>query len=125
MLLVAIIVAIISLLIGYMLAREKFIDEKTMALKGSRSATRGIIDEQISPLLPGFPGEASEARFIGKPIDFLVFNGMDQENINEVVFVEVKTGKYPRLNNNERTLKETIEAKRVRWEEYHISEEIK
>lgn len=111
-------VAILFFLVGYALAWDRYRKEKTVMLRQSKTSTKGIISEQMSPLFPGFPGEASEARFIGKPVDFLIFKGMNEENITEVVFVEVKTGKYPKLNKNEQTLKATIEAKRVRWEEY-------
>ena len=48
---------------------------------------------------------------------------MDEKNINEVVFVEVKSGKA-KTSPVEKSLKETIENKRVRWEEYRIPEEL-
>ena len=51
-----------------------------------------MFSEQVAPFFANFRKDlkASEARFIGKPIDFLVFKGMDEQNISEVVFVEVK-----------------------------------
>ena len=58
---------------------------------------------------------------MGKPIDFLIFQGMDQKQIEEVVFVEVKSGKSG-LNTAEKSLKETIMQKKVRWMEYRIPE---
>jgi predicted Holliday junction resolvase-like endonuclease len=48
---------------------------------------------------------------------------MDEKKIEEVVFVEVKSGKS-KLTEHEKNLKETIEKKRVRWEEYRIPEEL-
>jgi predicted Holliday junction resolvase-like endonuclease len=65
----------------------------------------GAFSEQVAPFLPDFPKDlkTSEARFIGKPIDFLIFKGMDDQHINEVVFVEIKSG-MSQLSNNERTL---------------------
>ena len=38
----------------------------------------------------------------------------------EVIFVEVKSGSA-RLNQNERSLKDAIDNKRVRWHEYRVS----
>ena len=40
-------------------------------------------------MLPDLPRDlkASEARFIGNPIDFLIFRGMDDQYIGDVVFV--------------------------------------
>jgi predicted Holliday junction resolvase-like endonuclease len=35
-----------------------------------------VFSEQVAPFLPDFPEDlkASEARFIGKPVDFLIFD---------------------------------------------------
>ena len=93
--------------------------------KLSRSILGGVFSEQVAPFLPDFPKglKASEARFIGKPIDFLIFKGMDDQPINEVVFVEIKTGNS-QLSTNERSLRDAIEAKRVRWHEYRVNPDI-
>ena len=48
---------------------------------------------------------------------------MDEKKIDEVVFVEVKSGNA-KLNQHEKNLKETIEKKRVRWVEYRIPKEL-
>ena len=48
---------------------------------------------------------------------------MDEQHINEVVFVEIKTGNS-QLSSNERRLRDAIEAKRVCWHEHHISPDI-
>ena len=93
--------------------------------KRSRSTLGGTFSEQIAPFLPDFPPDlkASEARFIGKPIDLIVFKGMDEGSISEVVFVEIKSG-GSQLSLNERTLKSAVDAKRVRWEKYHVPDEV-
>ena len=87
------------------------------ATKRSRAVLTGQFTEQLAPFLPDFPFNPSEARFIGKPIDFLVFKGMENKEITEVVFVEVKTGQS-RLNNVEKSLKTAIEEGKVSWAEY-------
>src|SRR3989344_3000697 len=97
--------------------------ERKDAIAKSRAVLGGLFSEQLAPYLPDFPYSPSEVRFIGKPIDFLVFKGADSKNIDEVVFVEVKSGKA-KINNHEKNLKETIEKKRVRWEEYRIPEDV-
>ena len=93
------------------------------AIMKSRAVLSGQFSEQLSPYLPDFRYAPTECKFMGKPIDFIVFNGMDNKNINEVVFVEVKSGKS-KLNSQEKSLKETIEKKKVRWEEYRIPEDL-
>ena len=97
--------------------------ERKDAIAKSRAVLGGLFSEQLAPYLPDFPYNPSEVRFIGKPIDFLVFKGADSKKIDEVVFVEVKSGKA-KINNHEKNLKETIEKKRVRWEEYRIPEDV-
>ena len=77
------------------------------------------VRRQLAPYLPNFPFSPTEAKFIGAPIDFLIFKGMDAQHIEEVIFVEVKSGSA-RLNHNERSLKDAITNKRVRWHEYHV-----
>ena len=62
---------------------------------------------------------SSLSHIIGAPIDFLVFKGMDEQRIEEVIFVEVKSG-AARLNHNEHSLKDAIINKRVRWHEYRV-----
>jgi predicted Holliday junction resolvase-like endonuclease len=85
----------------------------------SRAVISGQVSEQMAPYLPGFNHNPSEARFIGKPIDFVVFSGLDGKSVDEVVFVEVKTG-GSRVSPVERSLKDAIEGGRVRWEEYRF-----
>jgi len=99
--------------------------EIPQAIQRSRATIKGQFSEQIAPLLPGFPKDlkASEARFLGKPVDFIFFKGIDEENITDVVFLEVKTGKSS-LTVNERRLRDAITEKRVEWREYRVPEEV-
>ena len=98
-------------------------DYRRDAIMKSRSVLGGHFSENLAPFLPNFPFLPNECTFVGKPIDFLVFKGSDEKNISEVVFVEVKSGKA-KLTPHEKNLKDTIEKKRVRWEEYRIPEEL-
>src|SRR5512136_461189 len=41
----------------------------------SRSTLKGRISEQMAPLFPEFPYSPADTRFIGNPIDFVVFDG--------------------------------------------------
>ena len=123
--LTALIIALVFLLAGYLLGKRKVSQAKKEALQRQRPILGGLFSEQIAPLLPDFPKgiKFSEARFVGKPIDFLFFKGMDEKDITEVVFVEVKTGKSA-LTFVERKLRDAIRDKRVEWREYRISDEM-
>ena len=74
------------------------------AIMKSRAVLGGQFSEQLAPYLPDFDYLPTECRFIGKPIDFIVFKGMDEKEIDEVVFVEVKSGKA-KLSPHEKNLK--------------------
>ncbi|MDR0622981.1 MAG: hypothetical protein LBG10_00950 [Treponema sp.] len=89
-------------------------------LKASRAVLGGLISEQMAPLLPGFPFDPGDCRFIGKPIDFLVFHGMNQKNISEVIFLEIKSGASKALNDQEKKLRDAVQAGRVKWVEFDI-----
>jgi predicted Holliday junction resolvase-like endonuclease len=122
-------VLFLGIVIGFVIAivsrlgKER--DSKIRSLRMQRSVLGGRFSEQVAPYLPGFPIDLrpSEAKFLGDPVDFIIFNGLDDKNITEVVFVEIKTGRS-RYNNNEKTLKNAIDNKRVRYVTYNVPEEI-
>jgi len=88
-------------------------------LKQSRAVLGGLVSEQIAPLLPDFPFDPGDCRFIGKPVDFIVFKGMNEQNISEVIFLEVKSGSSKTLNQQEKRLREVIQSGGVRWAQYN------
>jgi predicted Holliday junction resolvase-like endonuclease len=103
---------------------KKVIEHRKDAILKSRAVLTGQFSEQLAPYLPNFKYNAGECKFIGKPVDFIVFKGLDdKENkkIKEIVFVEVKSGNS-KLTDFEKQVKEAIEQGRVSFEEYRIFE---
>ncbi|MDR2785700.1 MAG: hypothetical protein LBB83_07280 [Treponema sp.] len=96
--------------------------EKTVQarLKQSRAVLGGLVSEQLAPLLPGFPYDPGDCRFVGKPVDFIVFKGMNKNNITEVVFLELKSGTAKNLNDPEKRLRDAVLAGKVRWAEFDL-----
>ncbi|MBU0586551.1 hypothetical protein KJ780_03495 [Candidatus Micrarchaeota archaeon] len=92
-------------------------DERKQAIKKSAEVRAGQFAEQIAPYLPDFPFNPADARFIGKPVDFIVFKGACEKEIEEVIFVEVKSGKS-KVSPQEKRLRDVINEKRIRWYEY-------
>ncbi|MFA5851806.1 MAG: Holliday junction resolvase-like protein, partial [Spirochaetales bacterium] len=45
--------------------------ERDDAVKRSRAVVGGQVAEQLAPYLPDFPCDPGDARFVGKPIDFV------------------------------------------------------
>jgi len=97
---------------------EKQIRKETV--KSMRGTIKGKISEQVAPVLKEFPGSIADARFIGSPIDFVVFNGYSNDKIDQIVFVEVKTGEKARLTSVERQVRDCIKQKNVKWQEFRI-----
>lgn len=95
-------------------------EERKKAVKQSRAVIEGQCAENFAPFLPDFPGEPSEAHFLGKPVDYIVFKGSSKEEISEIIFVEVKTGSSA-LTRTEKTLKETVKNKKISWKEVRIN----
>lgn len=89
------------------------------AVRGSRSAITGRVAEQMAPLLPDFDFNPRDARFIGNPIDYVVFDGLAEGQLRRIVFVEVKTGGS--LNANERQVKAVVDARAVEWKKHHLA----
>ena len=89
-------------------------------LKQSRAVLGGLVSEQIAPFLPDFPFDPGDCRFIGKPVDFIVFKGMNEQSISEVVFLEIKSGTSKTLNQQEKRLREAIQAGRVSWVQWNF-----
>jgi predicted Holliday junction resolvase-like endonuclease len=92
------------------------------AAERSRYVLKGKIAEHMVPLFSDvFPFDPSDARFIGAPIDYLIFDGYTavkddkSERPITVILADIKTGNAT-LNKTERKIKEAVEAGRVRWE---------
>lgn len=82
----------------------------------SHAVVSGKVREHLAPLLPEFSGsfDARDARFLGSPVDFVVFDGLDAGFLERVVFVEVKTGTAS-LSARERLVRDAVEQGRVEW----------
>ncbi len=87
------------------------------AIRRSRGVRRGRAAEQLAPLAPSFADrfDPADARFLGAPVDFVVFDGLAAGELREVVLIEVKTG-GGRLNGNEQAVREAIADGRVAYE---------
>ena len=88
----------------------------------SRYVLKGKIAEHMVPMYKDvFKYDPSDARFLGAPIDYVIFDGytaVKDGNSDEpitVVLADIKTGNA-QLNRTERKIKEAVEQGRVRWE---------
>lgn len=92
------------------------------AVKKSEAVTRGKVTEHLIPYFPDFEYNPKDARFLGTPVDFLVFDGLSEGEMNKVVFVEVKSGKTGVLSKREKLVKDCIDRGKVSYEIIHNKE---
>ncbi len=102
---------------------EQIPDIKKDSIERSRASLGGQFSEQLAPYLPNFKYKPTECKFLGKPIDLIVFSGLDEKAVTEIVFVEVKSGSSE-LNTVQRKIRDAVKEGRVRWDEYRIPKEL-
>ena len=89
------------------------------AVLRSQAVTVGKVHEQLIPYLPEFGFNPKDARFLGSPVDLVVFDGLDDGELRRVVFLEIKTGGST-LTGRERQVRDVVRARQVEWEELRI-----
>lgn len=96
--------------------------EKIIKLKSVSSSRRSLVGkfiEKFVPFLSKVPFAPSDMHFLGQPIDYIVFEGLREDKIRKVIFLEIKTGES-KLTKREKSLKEAIARKKVYWKEIRV-----
>jgi len=81
--------------------------------KSSQSVKYGKMTEQWIPFTKDFPFPPEQFRFLGMPIDGLVFGD------DKIVFCEFKAASS-QLSDKQKRVKELVKAKAVDWMEFRI-----
>jgi predicted Holliday junction resolvase-like endonuclease len=109
--------------------RSAIVTASRRSVDQSRRTLKGQIAEQMAPLLPGFPYEPGDARFLGDPIDYVVFNGYTDVKDGqagpdqiEIVILDVKRG-TSKLSPMQRAIARAIEQGRVKFEVVRIADD--
>jgi len=119
---------VIGMVIGVVLASLYFViwrlrysaKIRENAVQRSLAVTAGKVHEQLVPYLPEFGFNPKDARFLGSPVDLVIFDGLAAGNVRRVVFLEVKTGGAP-LTTRERQVRDAIDAREVVWAELRLN----
>ena len=90
------------------------------AVQRSQAVTMGKVHEQLIPYLPDFPYNPKDVRFLGSPIDLVVFDGLAAGRLQRIVFLEVKTGAAG-LTSRERCVRDVVQAREVEWAELRVA----
>lgn len=114
----------IGLLVGFLFAKLFFYQsiqaQRTHAVKQSKATTFGYVSEALAPLAPEFPYHVKDLMFLGKWVDYLVFDGLHEWHLRKIRFLEIKTN-TSQLSQREKMIKEAIEKGRVGYEVLRIS----
>ena len=86
-----------------------------------RSTIKGDISEIIAPWSIKSVNSVKELNFMGSPIDFVGFKGLDGDDEIEIKFIEIKSGKS-KLNKNQRRIRDAVVAKRIEWVEVRVKD---
>ena len=96
---------------------EKKVREDAI-LRSARTLS-GKTLERLIPFLDRFPYDPHDIRWLGDPIDLVIFDGHSKDSFNDIVFCEVKSG-GSKLTKRQSDIKKLIENKRVKWLEFRI-----
>jgi predicted Holliday junction resolvase-like endonuclease len=120
---------VIGIAVGFLVAWVYFLLWKARytsiiredAVQRSQAVTAGKVHEQLLPYLPDFPFNPKDVRFLGSPIDLVVFDGLAEGRVRRIVFLEVKTGRAG-LTTRERCVRDVVQAREVEWRELRAAQ---
>ena len=107
--------------------QQALVQAQKRSVNTSRAVLKGKMAEQLAPILPEFQYLPSDAKFLGDPVDYIVFNGYtDFRDGNghpddiEVVLIDIKSG-GARLTKGQQAIAQAIESGRIRFETIRIN----
>lgn len=98
------------------------------SLDAQRNFVRGQVGEHFTPFMPDFPYNPTDCQFLGKPIDYVIFQNVSEcvdglVDISEVqiILADVKTGNS-RLTKSQEVIKKAITNGQVYFKEFRLKE---
>ena len=103
---------------------KRYIEEKEEeirrdAIERSSKILSGKTLEKLVPFLKNFNHSPHDVRWLGDPVDLIVFDGVSEDNPQKITFVEVKFGKSE-LTEKQKKIRQIIKEGKVFWEEIRI-----
>ena len=77
---------------------------------------KGKIVEGLIPVMKGFGYEMEDCRFLANPIDYIIFEGASQGNVDHITFMDIKAGKSADLDTHQRKIRDAIKNNDVKFE---------
>jgi predicted Holliday junction resolvase-like endonuclease len=94
-------------------------DIRADAVRRSSAVVSGKVTEHLAPYMAAFPFDPRDARFLGTPVDLIVFDGMSEDALREIVFLEIKS-RGGALSARERRVRDAVLERRVSWKEFRV-----
>lgn len=116
---IALVLVVVAFLLGRWLRHGEIRAHRRDATTRSRSVLLGEVYEKIAPFLPEFPFAARDMVFLGKGVDYIVFDGLSDGKLERIVFLELKSGNS-RLSKNELMIRDAIHGKKVDYQELRL-----
>lgn len=95
--------------------KEQIYSKKILSQKKSSEVRLGRIGENMAPFVTDWPYEQNKFRFLGNPVDGIQFTD------NEIIFIEIKTGKS-RLSHVQKNIKKLIAEGKVSFATFRVAE---
>lgn len=108
-LVIFILIAVVAVLFIYIARVQRRLND-TLSRKQSQSTRYGQIFEQMVPFSKDFPFDPKKFRFIGNPVDGVVFED------DMITFCEIKLNNSV-LSARQKSIKRLVEDKKVCWKE--------
>ncbi|MGB5885475.1 MAG: Holliday junction resolvase-like protein [Acinetobacter venetianus] len=106
--------------------KQALLDAQKRSVNTSRAVLKGKMAEQFAPILPEFQYLPSDAKFLGDPVDYVIFDGYtdfrdgdgEAEDI-EVILLDIKSG-GARLSKGQQAIAQAVHEGRIRFETLRI-----
>ena len=106
--------------------KQALLDAQKRSVNTSRAVLKGKMAEQFAPILPEFRYLPSDAKFLGDPVDYVVFDGYTNfrdgdgtvDDI-EVILLDIKSG-GARLSKGQQAIAQAVREGRIRFETLRI-----
>lgn len=106
--------------------KQALLDAQKRSVNTSRAVLKGKMAEQFAPILPEFRYLPSDAKFLGDPVDYVVFDGYTNFRDGdgtvdgiEVILLDIKSG-GARLSKGQQAIAQAVREGRVRFETLRI-----
>lgn len=110
--------------------QQALLDAQKRSVNTSRAVLKGKLAEQFAPMLPEFRYLPSDAKFLGDPVDYVIFDGYTDfrdgtgraEDI-DVILLDVKSG-GARLSKGQQAIAQAVAEGRIRFETFRVDFEV-